>query len=594
MTTEVNNLVFCIDKNNKLKLVVSESNGTISFFELVNDTLQIVQKYYEPSLKTYCLYYSPSIRKILSGHNGKIIIWKTSLNTIHKHFQVSKGDKILDNFRISVDSSGVMFATSNNDKNIRIRAIHDGKLLCRIPVAESISDLFFILNDKYIIATSVEGYIYFYKINQNFITKLKRDKELINSMEEKNVINNKLILLQKLSENDVSVSKNEKMKNLAEKLEKSEDISYEDLKTLNEFVIESKKTVFTNDDIIQLKEDKPNNNDDLDNQNNVDIDNNENDNKMVLSKSKLFEKNLKENNSNKKINNMTYKNNNKNKNRISIIDDYIKKSENKNHNNKNFKKVNTIDLDSINSRKYNLSKDTKRNKKDNKIYIIRNHVNPFLQNASKTETNLIYVPSISGIKNSNKKTNKINSTSNVNNDRKNSRNSRQKKNFNRNYNIFIKSNNNNRMNSFESSPNNITYKKKIFETEINNTYDCNSSRSNKKNNKLNLYRNTSFSIKKKDKNKLNNNKLIINKYDFKIIIQKNKFNNKKELIQEIDNIKLDNINKRNDLLLLENKLEILRDKIRMKLGTYVKDTQKEKLLDKFGILLMEKINKIQK
>jgi hypothetical protein len=384
------------------------------------------------------------------------------------------------------------------------------------------------------------------------------------------------------------------MKNLAEKLEKSEDISYEDLKTLNEFVIESKKTVFTNDDIIQLKEDKPNNNDDLDNQNNVDIDNNENDNKMVLSKSKLFEKNLKENNSNKKINNMTYKNNNKNKNRISIIDDYIKKSENKNHNNKNFKKVNTIDLDSINSRKYNLSKDTKRNKKDNKIYIIRNHVNPFLQNASKTETNLIYVPSNNGIKNSNKKTNKINSTSNVNNDRKNSRNSRQKKNFNRNYNIFIKSNNNNRMNSFESSPNNITYKKKIFETEINNTYDCNSSRSNKKNNKLNLYRNTSFSIKKKDKNKLNNNKLIINKYDFKIIIPKNKCNNKKELIQEIDNIKLDNINKRNDLLLLENKLEILRDKIRMKLGTYVKDTQKEKLLDKFGILLMEKINKIQK
>ena len=65
METEVINLVFCIDKNNKLKLVVSESNGTISFFELINDTLQIAQKYSEPSLKTYCLYFSPSIRKAL-------------------------------------------------------------------------------------------------------------------------------------------------------------------------------------------------------------------------------------------------------------------------------------------------------------------------------------------------------------------------------------------------------------------------------------------------------------------------------------------------------------------------------------------------
>ncbi len=80
-----------------------------------------------------------------------------------------------------------MFATSNNDKNIRIRALHDGKLLYKIPVAESISNLLFILNDNYLLATSVEGYIYFYKINQNFISKLIRDKELINSMEEKNV-----------------------------------------------------------------------------------------------------------------------------------------------------------------------------------------------------------------------------------------------------------------------------------------------------------------------------------------------------------------------------------------------------------------------
>ena len=41
---------------------------------------------------------------------------------------------------------------------------------------------------------------------------------------------------------------------------------------------------------------------------------------------------------------------------------------------------------------------------------------------------------------------------------------------------------------------------------------------------------------------------------------------------------------------MENKLELLRDKIRIKLGTYRKDNKKEKLLDKFGILLINKIN----
>ena len=72
----------------------------------------------------------------------------------------------------------------------------------------------FILDDNYLIATSIEGYIYFYKINQNFISKLKKDKILINSSEEKNIINNKLKLLQKLLENDVSLSKNSQVKSL--------------------------------------------------------------------------------------------------------------------------------------------------------------------------------------------------------------------------------------------------------------------------------------------------------------------------------------------------------------------------------------------
>ena len=54
-----------------------------------------------------------------------------------------------------------MFATSNNDKNIRNRALHDGKLLTKIQTAEIISSLFFCLNDNFLIATSVKDIFIF-------------------------------------------------------------------------------------------------------------------------------------------------------------------------------------------------------------------------------------------------------------------------------------------------------------------------------------------------------------------------------------------------------------------------------------------------
>ena len=150
MSSPVISIVFCVDKNKKLKLITAEQNSTITFFQIINNTLQTLQKNYDQdsNLKKYCLNYSPPIQKIISGHNGKISIWKTSSNIPYKHFQVNKGDKLLDNFRIASDSTGAMFATSNNDKIIRVRALHDGKLLSKIPVSESISSLAFILDDN--------------------------------------------------------------------------------------------------------------------------------------------------------------------------------------------------------------------------------------------------------------------------------------------------------------------------------------------------------------------------------------------------------------------------------------------------------------
>ena len=139
-----------------------------------------------------------------------------------------RGDKLLDNFRIASDNNGLIFATSNDDKFIRVRALHDGKLLAKIQVSESISNLFFILDDNYLIASSIEGYLYIYKLNTDLIKKLQKDNELINSTEEKIIIKNKLLLLQKFMESDTSLSKNNKVKNLLNKFQQSEETTDED------------------------------------------------------------------------------------------------------------------------------------------------------------------------------------------------------------------------------------------------------------------------------------------------------------------------------------------------------------------------------
>ena len=52
MSSEIINLVFCVDKNKIIKLIVAELSSAISFFQLINNSLQILQKYNEESLKT--------------------------------------------------------------------------------------------------------------------------------------------------------------------------------------------------------------------------------------------------------------------------------------------------------------------------------------------------------------------------------------------------------------------------------------------------------------------------------------------------------------------------------------------------------------
>ena len=357
MSSEVINIKFFQDINKAIKLIVVELNSTITFFQLNQGVLNILQKYQEPNLKTYCLSYIPSIQKIISGNNGKILIWKTNSSNIYKNFVVSKGEHELDNFLIEGDREGIIFATFNDDNMIRIRALYNGKLLCKIEIAENISCLSFILNDNFLIAISVEGNIYFYKINKNFISKLKNENELINSIEEKNAINNKFKFLQKLIENDVSTSKNDKIKKLIEKFNTNEPTNFNDLNQLDEFVFENKNRLsIKNEDIIQIKE-----------ENNIINTKELNKNNFENPHDNMFKKNQTKS---KKVKNKVFiqdSNINNNKN------DIIKRNTNLDINNLNkiksarkVKSPNNIKINNISPKKFNFTK--KINQTETKIY----------------------------------------------------------------------------------------------------------------------------------------------------------------------------------------------------------------------------------
>ena len=453
MSSEVIHIILCPESNNnnkelKLKIMIAEINSTISFFLVENNIFKCLQKYYDENLKIYCIKYIPNINKIISGHNGKIFIWKINNNNIYKNFEVSKGNNILDNIKIAGDNKGIIFATYNDDNNIRLRALYNGKLLCKIHLAEYITNMEFILDDNYLVVTSIEGFIYFYKINQNFIHELKQDNELINSTEEKNMINNKLKFLQQLIENEISTSKNEKMKKIVEKIEKNDNKNLEDINLLDEFVFQSKKRL-----------------------------------------------NIKHEDNTKNI----QKKNNNAKKKVSIINERVK----------------ILNIET--------------NNKFNKIKTARKAKSP------------------RGIK--------------INN----------------------------------ISPKKFNFKDKISQTEIkNNSY--NSNKINIKNklkyniSSYKISKNIRFSILKENKKKNNNNKISRLITNFKIINYH--YNKKDKLIKQIKDININNINKKNDLLLLENKIQLLRDKIRSKLNlpNNIKDTQREKILDTFGVLLIDKIN----
>ena len=507
MTSEVINVKLYQDSNYIIKIIVVELNLTITFFQLNKDVLNKLQTYQESELKTYYISYIPSIQKILSGHNGKILIWKTNSTNVYKNFEVSKGNKILDNLIISVNKEGIIFATFNDDKIIRIRALYNGKILGKIEIGEDIIYLDFILNDNYLLAVSTEGTIYFYKINKNFIYELKNENVLINSIEEKNIINNKFKFLQKLIENDVSSSKNEKMKKLVDKLSTNETPNFDDINQLDEFIFESKNRLsIKHEDITELKEDINTNKNLQINQKNSGI--------IKDGINKINKSDIKKN----------YK---KVKNKISIQDSHMN---------------NKIDIRNCNFENNNLNKIKSARKVKSPDYIKIKNISPKKFNFEK----------------------KINQT--------------ESKIYSYNPNEIIKLSIKSKLkyNKFDTPKhiNNNKYKK------ILKRYNTN---------KLKFSKNITFSIVKQNK-QINKHYIISNQ----INLNNQGYNAKDILIKQMKDININNINKKNDLIILENKLQLLKEKIRLKLNLPIINAEKEKLLDTFGSLIIDKISNSSK
>ena len=563
MKSPVISVVFCIDKNKNLKLIVGEQNSTITFFQINNGILQTLQQNYDDKLKTYCLSYSPYIKKIISGHNGKISIWKTSNNIAHKHFQVNKGDKLLDNFRIASDSSGLIFATSNDDKNIRIRALHDGKLLSKIQVSESISSLFFILDDNYLIATSIEGYLFFFKLNQNYIKKLKRDNELINSTEERNIINNKLKLLQKFMENDTSLSKNSQVKNLLDKFQQSEEATMEDLKLLDGFVKDGKKNhkdiaeaSKKPKEIIELKEEKPTNDDDHENINiNTDKNDQENNKFEFMNKSNIFEKGLRDRTS---TDSSIFK---KNLGRVSLSDNYHQKqsmmfNKQTNNINKEIKEENELS----NLQQINENTDNQNDKLNTSIDLTNEDKNKF---------------------------------SNININEEYSNNNKQNQ-ENKENNNEIKEEIDETQSNFQDKIINNT-QTQLSDTHIKNLVITQSSYTVESNLETNKLVKKPLIISKANNvcYKMNSNQ---KKYEENLFETHNEefglnnLNPEEKLINSIDNNIIDNIENKEDLKEIENCVEKLLGEVRCKIGNEENDPVMNKMIEKYSKLILEKIN----
>ncbi len=244
-----NNLIISVN------LITYSMDHKIKFY-CINSikSIQLLQSFVEDDLQTYSMCWNFDTNKIITGHNGKISVWKSYNCRPYKIFDVKLKYNIIEHFRIAIDQTGKIIATSCNDKFIRIRSAFDGQLFCKIPIAESISSLFFCMKNDFLIASSIEGYVYFFKIDtENIIKKIKESIEKQGGDEDDNddylniqntlkyQIYNKIKILEKLLQSDIEYSKKEQIKFLIEKMKNNEDLKIDDLRILDSYYQENNR-----------------------------------------------------------------------------------------------------------------------------------------------------------------------------------------------------------------------------------------------------------------------------------------------------------------------------------------------------------------
>jgi hypothetical protein len=404
-------------------------------------------------------------------------------------------------------------------------------------------------------------------------------------------------------ENDNNNSKKEHVKYLIDKFQKSEETTIEDLKLLDSFYKENKKNY--KDDkkdvkekpLIELKEDKPKDNDDEENENNDNSHENinKNDNKGFLTRSKIFENGLTKINSNE---NLLKKNNNIN--RKSLADSYvkniIKKEKEENTNYQNNKKENEeenkndqINDNNIETKTEELNDIIKENENNNEInnQIIENE--PINLNDINLSDKLNERKEEREVKINENKYSNINLNEENNGFNNNNENINEEIENNNNYiqekiptSEASKQSFNNKIINNSQSQVNQSFIRNMQITQSN--FDINSIISSKNlSSKQYKVTNNNFNFVKKKKEPI---KKIVkeNKFSFNHNIDiKDKLNDD---LNKIDVYKLNN----SDLKILENNLEKVLDKVRIRLGNQSLDPTMEKLLEKYSLLLLDRLD----
>jgi len=254
-------------KNNfygqNINLITFSMDNKIKFYTINSlKSIMLMQSFVEEGLQTYSISWNFDTNKIITGHNGKISVWKTYGFQPYKIFDVKLKNTVIEHFRIAIDSTGKIIATSCNDKYIRIRSAFDGSLFCKIPIAESISSLYFCMNNKFLIASSIEGYLYFFKIEMDLLLdKINKEIEKQGCDEDDNddyhqiqnslktQIHNKIKILERLVQNEQEYSKIKEIKYLIEKMKNNEDLKIDDLRVLDSYYQENTASVSYRQDV---------------------------------------------------------------------------------------------------------------------------------------------------------------------------------------------------------------------------------------------------------------------------------------------------------------------------------------------------------